>query len=194
VQGLLDTHWDYRAPIRVGTVVRLELTIVGCRRTRGGGRGIVTRHMRLVDDDGVTLQEGTTAALVAARGEGPDRVDRAFGTLDWARAVVDALPAAFATTLDTWDGTIGLRAGDDEVHLRVYRGAVIDMTPRAPHGATFTLAADRRTWLELVEGPDNPFMRLAMTGRFTVTGDGYEYLRLTAALHQLADAVREVAR
>ena len=56
------------------------------------------------------------------------------------------------------------------------------------------LAADHLTWLELVEGADNPFMRLAMTGRFTVTGDGYEYLRLTAALHQLADAAREVAR
>ncbi|HEY2223431.1 MaoC/PaaZ C-terminal domain-containing protein [Actinomycetospora sp.] len=194
VQGLLDTHWSYRAPLRVGDTVRLELTIVGCRRTRGGGRGIVTRHMRLVDDDGVVCQEGTTAALVTARGEGPDPVGRAFGTVVWGRAVVETLPPAFGGTLETWDGTVGLRCGDDEVHLRVYRGAVIDVSPRAPHGATFTLAADEVTWLELVEGPDNPFMRLAMTGRFTVTGDGYEYLRLTAALVQLADAAREVAR
>ena len=29
--------------------------------------------------------------------------------------------------------------------------------------------------------------------RFTVTGDGYEYLRLTSALHRLADAAREIA-
>lgn len=194
VQGLLDTHWSYRAPVRVGATVRLDLTIVRCRRTRGGGRGIVTRLMRLVDDDGATLQEGTTAALVAARGEGPDPVGRAFGTVAWARAVVEALPPAVGEALETWDGTVGLRCDDDEVQLRIYRGAVIDVGTRAPHGATFTLGADAATWLELVEGPDNPFMRLAMTGRFTVSGDGYEYLRLTAALNRLVDAVREVAR
>lgn len=194
VQGLLDTHWSYAAPIRVGDVVHLELVITATRRTRSGTRGLVTRHMRLVGDDGVTRQEGTTTALLAARTGGPDDDRRAFGTLGWARAVVEALGPGFAETLATWDGTVGLRAGEDEVHLRVYRGAVIDVSPRAPHGATFTVAADPLTWSELVEAPDNPFMRLAMGGRFTVSGDGYEYLRLTRALHQLVDAVREVAR
>ncbi|MEJ2870935.1 SCP2 sterol-binding domain-containing protein [Actinomycetospora sp. OC33-EN08] len=193
VQGLLDTRWTYRAPIRVGDVLRLELTIVRTRRTRGGTRGVVTRLMRLVGDDGATRQEGTTAALVAARTDGPDDARRAFGTPGWARLVVADLDPAFAETLATWDGTIGLRCDDDEVHLRVYRGQVIDVSPRVPHGATFTVAADARTWLELVESADNPFMRLAMIGRFTVSGDGYEYLRLTSALHQLVDAARRAS-
>ena len=193
VLGLLDTHWAYRAPVRVGDVLTLELTIVRTRRTRGGTRGVVTRGMRLVGDDGAVRQEGTSSALVAARTEGPDPAGRAFGTVDWARALVGTLAPAFAETLATWDGTIGLRCGDDEVHLRVYRGQVIDCSPRAPHGATFTLGADAATWLELVEAPDNPFMRMAMSGRFTATGDGYEYLRLTAALHQLVDAARGIA-
>lgn len=191
VLGLLDTHWAYRRPVRVGDVLTLEVAIVRARRTSAGDRGVVTRAMRLVDGAGETVQEGTTAALIAARGEGPDPHGRAFGTVGWAEALADK--ADLAGDLDGWDGTIGLRSGDDEAHLRVYRGRVIEVSRRAPRGATFTLGADPATWLELVEAPDNPFMRLAMAGRFTVTGDGYEYLRLTAALHRLADAAREIA-
>jgi len=193
VLGLLDTHWSYRRPVRVGDVLRLGVTIVRCRRTSRGDRGVVTRHLRLVTDAGDTVQEGTTAALLAARGHGPDPAGRAFGTVAWAEALAARLDDAFAADLATWDGTVGLRAGDDEVHLRLYRGRVLEVVPRTPRGATFVLGADALTWLELVEAPANPFMRLAMAGRFTVTGDGYEYLRLTAALHRLADAAREIA-
>ncbi|MEJ2861182.1 MaoC/PaaZ C-terminal domain-containing protein [Actinomycetospora flava] len=195
VLGLLDTHWAYRRPVRVGDVLTLEVTIVRCRRTSAGDRGVVTRAMRLRNDAGETVQEGTTAAMIAARREGPDAVGRAFGTVAWAEALADEVD--LADDLAGWDGTIGLRSGDDsggdEAHLRVYRGRVIEVSRRAPRGATFTLGADPATWLELVEAPDNPFMRLAMAGRFTVTGDGYEYLRLTSALHRLADAAREIA-
>ncbi len=193
VLGLLDTHWHYRGPVRVGDVLHLEVTIVRCHRTSRGDRGVVTRHMRLVTDAGDTVQEGTTTALLAARGGGPDPVGRAFGTVAWAEALAARLDDAFAADLATWDGTVGLRAGDDEVHLRLYRGRVLEVVSRTPRGATFVLGADAATWLELVEAPDNTFMRLAMAGRFTVTGDGYEYLRLTGALHRLVDAAREIA-
>lgn len=193
VLGLLDTHWTYRRPIRVGDTVRLRLTITRCRRTRGGGRGIVTRHMALVDQDGQVVQEGTTSVLLAARGRGPDPVGRAFGTVAWGEALVAHLAPGFAESLATWDGTIGLRAGTDEVHLRVYRGAVIEVTGRAPHGATFTLEADEVTWTELVETDHNEFMRYAMSGRLAARGDGYEYLRLTSALSSVVDAARCIA-
>jgi acyl dehydratase/putative sterol carrier protein len=191
VLGLLDTHWAYRRPIRVGDVLTLDVTIVRCHRTSAGDRGVVTRHMRLLADDGTTVQDGTTSALLAARGTGPDPAGRAFGTVAWAETITATLDVA--EDLASWDGTIGLRSGDDEVHLRVYRGRVIDVARRAPRGATFVLGADAATWLEIVEAPENPFMRLAMAGRFTVTGDGYEYLRLTSALHHLVDAAREIA-
>jgi hypothetical protein len=154
---------------------------------------VVTRHLRLVTADGETAQEGTTSALLAARGAGPDPVGRAFGSVAWGEALVARLDDAFAEDLATWDGTVGLRCGDDEVALRIYRGRVLEVVPRTPRGATFVLGADPLTWLELVEAPDNAFMRLAMAGRFTVAGDGYEYLRLTAALHRLADAARAIA-
>ncbi|MDD7942345.1 MaoC/PaaZ C-terminal domain-containing protein [Actinomycetospora lutea] len=191
VLGLLDTHWAYRRPVRVGDLLTLEVTIVRARRTSAGDRGVVTRAMALTNQDGETVQDGTTAALIAARGPGPDPDGRAFGTVGWAEALTEK--ADLADEVASWDGTVGLRCGDDEVHLRVYRGRVIEVARRSPRGATFTLGADAATWLELVEAPDNPFMRLAMAGRFTVTGDGYEYLRLTSALHRLADAAREIA-
>lgn len=195
VLGLLDTHWVYRRPVRVGDTLTLEVTIVRARRTSSGDRGVVTRAMILRNERGETVQEGTTAAMIAARGAGADPVGRAFGTVGWAEALSEK--ADLADDLASWDGTIGLRSGDgdrgDEVHLRVYRGRVIEVARRSPRGATFVLGADAATWLELVEAPDNPFMRLAMAGRFTATGDGYEYLRLTSALHRLADAAREIA-
>lgn len=193
ILGLLDTHWSYRRPIRVGDAVALRMTIVGCRRTSRGDRGVVTRHMALVDPDGAVVQDGTTAAMVSACGDGPDPIGRAFGTVGWGEALVARLAPGFAESLATWDGAIGLRAGDSEVHLRVYRGKVIEVSRRAATGATFTVEADELTWLELVEAADNAFTRFAMTGRFATRGDGYEYLRLTAALHLIVDAARELA-
>jgi acyl dehydratase len=193
VRGLLDTHWSYRRPIRVGDSVRLAMTIVRCRRTTGGDRGVVTRHMRLLDAVGRTVQEGTTAALLDARGAGPDPVGRAFGTVGWAEALTTQLTSEFAESLATWDGSIGLRAGADEVCLRVYRGRVIEVAGRSALGPTFAVEADELTWTELVTAPANNYTRFAMAGRIGMRGNAYEYLRLTRALHLIVDAAREIA-
>ena len=195
VVGLLDTHWAYRRPVRVGDVLRLELTVVRTRRTRRGDRGVVTRHMALVDGDGQVVQDGTTAVLLLARGAGPDPVDRAFGTQGWGEALAARLAGdeRFAAALATWDGTVGLRAGDSEVHLRIYRGSVLEVSTRAALGATFTLEADERTWLELVTAPVNDFTRRSMRGEFSVRGNAYEYLRLTKPLNLVVDAARALA-
>jgi acyl dehydratase len=194
VRALLDTHWRYRLPLRVGDTVRLEMTIVRCRRTRRGDQGVVTRYLRLVDDRGRALQEGSTAALLDARGTGPDPVGRAFGTLGWGEALAARLGPEFAESLASWDGAIGLRAGDHEVCLRVYRGKVIEVAGRALLGPTFTLEADELTWTELVTAPANEFTRFAMAGRFGMRGNGYEYLRLTRPLHLVVHAARAAAR
>ncbi|WP_433503872.1 MaoC/PaaZ C-terminal domain-containing protein [Pseudonocardia halophobica] len=193
IRGLLDTHWSYRLPLRVGDTVHLEMTVVRCRRTRKGDRGVVTRHMRLVDEQGRTVQEGTTAALVDAAGPGPDPVGRAFGTVAWGEALVAGLAPEFAESLATWDGAVGLRAGEHEVCLRVYRGKVIEVASRAALGPTFTVETDELTWTELVTAPANEFTRFAMSGRFGMRGNGYEYLRLTRALHLIVDAARGIA-
>jgi acyl dehydratase len=196
VIGLLDTHWSYRRPVRVGDVLQLRLTVVRTRRTRRGDRGVVTRHMALVGADGEVVQEGTTAALLLARGAGPDPVERAFGTVAWGKALAERLAGddRFGQALASWDGTIGLRAGAEEVQLRIYRGAVVEVSSRAALGATFTLEADELTWLAMVTAPANDFTRRSMRGEFSVRGNGYEYLRLTKPLNLVVDAARALAR
>jgi putative sterol carrier protein len=133
--------------------------------------------------------------LVRTRGAGEDRAGWAFGTPRWAEALASRLAddARFGSAVATWDGTIGLRCGGAEVHLRIYRGRVIEVTRRAPHGATFTLGADEVTWTRLITGPRNDFLRRAMRGEFDVRGSGYEYLRLTKVLDVLVDNARALA-
>lgn len=193
--ALLDTHWCYLAPVHVGDTLRFEMTITRCRRSHTGGQGTVNRHVVLLNQHGEHLQQGTTAVLVRARASGTDPVGRAFGTVPWGEALAQRLAAdtRFTGATASWDGTLGLRCGDDEVHLRIYKGRVLDATPRAPHGATFTVEADELTWTELLTGPRNDFTRRAMAGQFAARGSGYEYLRLTKALTVLVDLARDLA-
>lgn len=195
VVGLLDTRWSYRRPVRVGDELRLEVAIVRVRRTRRGDRGVVTRAMVLRDAAGHVVQDGTTAALLLARTQGPDPVARAFGTRAWGEALAAELAGdgRFAESTASWDGTIGLRAGGEEVHLRIYRGSVLEVSTRAALGATFTLEADELVWTELVTGPVNDLTRRTMRGEFSTRGNAYEYLRLTRPLHLLVDAARALA-
>ena len=195
VVALLDTNWRYLAPVHVGDVLRFEMTIIRCRRTRAGEQGVVDRHVALLNQHGERVQEGTTAILVRARTAGPDPVGRAFGTVAWGEALATRLntEARFESATASWDGTIGLRCGEDEVHLRVYRGRVLEATRRALHAPTFTVEADELTWTELLVGPDNDFTRRTMKGEFATRGSGYEYLRLTKAVTVLVDAARELA-
>lgn len=195
VVALLDTNWRYLAPVHVGDTLSFEMTITRCRRGGGGEQGVVNRHVVLHNQHGQAVQEGTTAVLVRAHGTGPDPAARAFGTVAWGAALARRLAddEGFTEATATWDGTLGLRCGEDEVHLRIYRGRVLEATRRAPHGATFTVAADEITWTELLTGPCNDFTRRTMTGRFSAHGDGYEYLRLTKAVSLLVDAARALA-
>lgn len=195
VVALLDTNWRYLGPVHVGDTLRFEMTITRCRRSRGGEQGAVNRHVVLLNQRGECVQQGTTAVLVQARGAGADPVGRAFGTVTWGEALAQRLAddARFTGATASWDGTLGLRCGDDEVHLRIYKGRVLEATRRAPHGATFTIEADELTWAELLTGPRNDFTRRTMARQFAARGNGHEYLRLTKALNVLIDVARELA-
>ncbi|QGK71002.1 hypothetical protein GIY23_17060 [Allosaccharopolyspora coralli] len=196
IVSVLDTQWQYRAPVYVGDTLRFEMTITRCRRTSKQDEGVVTRHVTLFNQDDVAVQDGTSAMLLRARTTGPDPVARAFGTVAWGSALAElaADDERFTSAIASWDGTIGLRCGADETQLRIYRGRVIDVSRRSPHGSTFTLGADESEWTELLTGDDNDFMQRAMRGRFQVSGSGYEYLRLTKVLHTLIDHARTLAQ
>ncbi|HEY2206560.1 MAG TPA: hypothetical protein VGH99_19015 [Pseudonocardia sp.] len=195
VDGWLGGSWTQVRPPRPGEPLRAELTTIRRRRSAGGDTGVVTWHLALRDAGGAVCQEGTASGRLAARGAGPDPVGRDVGTVAWGRALAERLGRrpAFAEALASWDGAVGLRAGEDEVQLRIYRGRVLEAVARTPRGATFTLGADELTWVRLLTAEDNEFMRTAMTGGFTVRGAGYEYLRLTSVLHLVIDVARELA-
>ncbi|MPZ01153.1 MAG: hypothetical protein GEU97_24960 [Actinophytocola sp.] len=188
---VLESSWSYHRPIRVGDALRLEVTITGCDSADNGER-VIHRHLALVTDGGEQVQAGTDRIAVSAGHSGAPDPRSVIGSLDWAAALAELLSrdARFRSATDQWDGTIGLRCGDREMQLRIYRGRVIETARRTPLGATFTVAASELTWTELLTGPRNDFMRLAMRGRFSVIGNGYEYLRLAKVLSVLVDNAR----
>lgn len=114
---------------------------------------------------------------------------------EWGRLVAAQLESMpdFATAAAHYDGTIGWAAPGRQVHFRIYRGRVVDVSRRAVKGADFTVTASGGTWLDLVTAPTNEFMDRAMEGEFTTDGDGYEYLRTTKLLVLITEAARVIA-
>lgn len=161
----------------------------------------IDRHVQVRDSDGILLEEGleTWSApwSVAVRSNAGTDVC----TRRWGDALAESLleDQSFADSLATWDGTLGLRCDDGshrrrEVHLRIYRGRIVDVSRRTPHGATFTFVADAVRWIELVTSARNEFMGRAIRGEFSSTGDGYEYLRLTKPLGIIIEHARTIAQ
>lgn len=187
--------WTFHAPIRVGDELSLTATIVALRPTRSGDRGIVTRYNELHRADGTLVQSGESAVLVSATPGAQHDPRRDVGTVEWAKLLATELgeDAQFRSSVEAWDGTIGLRCGSDEVHLRIYRGAIIDVTRRAPLGAAFVLGADRATWADILTGEPTEFAARQLRGDFTTSGNPYEYLRLSKALALLIDAARRLS-
>lgn len=196
---VLETRWQHVFPTPVGEPLEATFTVTACRRVPAEEAGSVQWHADVRDAGGRTVQEGTITVLLPARpgSDGSaDRVERAFCTRPWGEALARELAddPAFGSATATWDGAIGLRSGGSSVQLRIYRGEVIEVAPRTPLGATFTLEAAEHVWTDLLTGPSNDFFRRAMSGNsFTVTGDAYEYLRMSRAVMALIDAARRLA-
>lgn len=196
---VLETRWQLVYPTPVGELLEATFTVTACRRVATEEAGSVQWHADVRDTGGRTVQEGTITVLLPARpgSDGSaDRAERAFCTRPWGEALARELAddPAFGSATATWDGAIGLRTGAGQVQLRIYRGQVIDVAARTPLGATFTLEAAEHVWTDLLTGPSNDFFRRAMSGNsFTVTGDAYEYLRMSRAVMALVDAARRLA-
>ena len=60
--------WHFLAPVRMGDAIRVIFTVTGKRESSKPGRGIVERRVRVVDQDGRTVQEGNWVILVRTRG------------------------------------------------------------------------------------------------------------------------------
>jgi acyl dehydratase len=60
--GLKD--WSYKAPLFIGDTVHTDVVIADKRATSNGRRGVISRTLRLMKDDGSTAQEGLADLLV----------------------------------------------------------------------------------------------------------------------------------
>ncbi|MFC5830360.1 MaoC/PaaZ C-terminal domain-containing protein [Nonomuraea insulae] len=199
VIALLDTNWRYLAPLRVGQRLHYRTTVTRTRRASAGDRGVVNRWIELRTSGDQTLQQGSSAVLVKAHGVANADADPVANTPfspRWARALATLLEKdeLFSSTTELFDGGIGLASENDEVVLRVYRGAIIEAAGRTPAGPDFTLRGAEHSWAGLLTGPENDLIVRVHRGEFWAVGDTYTYLRLTAALQAIVDNLRVMHR
>lgn len=67
VMALLGVQWEFRAPMRAGDTIHAVITVREARPTRQPDRGVLTLAIDILDQAGVTLQEGV-ARLLMRRG------------------------------------------------------------------------------------------------------------------------------
>lgn len=199
--AMLDTNWRYLAPILVGDRLRYEMTVTRCRRTSGGDKGVVGRHVRILNQAGTPVQDGTTSLLLRARSRtGP--VGLEILSPGWCEALAGRLGGdeAFARAAAGLDGAIGLSDGREEQHLRVHRGRVLAAGPSPPEGAAVTFVATELAWARIIGGPAPDPGTLVGEGAVAIGGTvrdpacAKDLLRalLTVARILFADAVREL--
>jgi acyl dehydratase len=196
--AMLDLDWRFHAPIVAGDTLRFEMTVTRCRASRSRPAGVINRHFRLVNQDGLVVQEGTSAALVRARGGTPDtaaNVRTDFCAPAWGEAMAERLSASptFKDATSAFDGSIGLACGRETVQLRIYRGSVLETARSTPAGPTFTVSGTELAWVGLAFADRNDFIARATLGEFAVSGSAFDYLRMTKAIVAIWDAVRDLA-
>ena len=59
-------EWKFLAPVVPGDTVHVEVEIQGERLTSDGKRGLIERRIRLVNQEGVTVQDGIATMMAAA--------------------------------------------------------------------------------------------------------------------------------
>lgn len=63
----LDLQWKFAGPVFLGDVIRVRLSITEKRRSSNPSRGVVVRHIEVLNQSDAVVQEGTSAMLVKAR-------------------------------------------------------------------------------------------------------------------------------
>jgi hypothetical protein len=191
----LSSQWTSVDTIEKSTTISASTLI-----TRVTTRHTIERVVRFTDANGSVREHGHEVWQLPDEEVVRYSSSTDFCTQSWGELLRDSLDAdsEFVSALSTWDGTIGLRCTDSgtssrEMHLRIYRGRIIDVTRRTPQGATFTFVAPVHTWCDLALGAKNDFMRRAISGEFSSAGNGYEYLRLTKPLNIIIAHVRGLA-
>lgn len=67
VIALLSVHWDFRAPTRAGDTIHAAITVRETRPTRRPDQGVITLAFAILNQSGVSVQEGTAQLLMRRR-------------------------------------------------------------------------------------------------------------------------------
>lgn len=59
--------WKFLKPIKINDTIHLEIEIVEKRETRNESRGIVNFNRRIINQNGVIVQEGITPMMIARK-------------------------------------------------------------------------------------------------------------------------------
>lgn len=60
-------NWKFHAPILIGDTLHVRMTITGKRLTSKPGRGVIERFFEIVNQNGVAVQSGNSAMMIACR-------------------------------------------------------------------------------------------------------------------------------
>lgn len=195
---LVSGRWMRIARARPGGHT-LHLTVTCWSAPDQAGRGTIRVQYEASATDGATVQTGMVDAFAAPHDAESAREavlrSPAVATPEWADLLVENLACntSFRRSGRTFDGSVGIRCDERSHVFRIYAGNIIDHSARPIRNPTFELGADGVTWLDLLRAGRNPFFAMATRGRFQVTGDRVEYLRMIRMLLSLLDAVRDVA-
>lgn len=193
---LLDFEWYARESVTAAEEMEMLFTVTRCRE-RSEQAGVVHVHVGCTDPRGVAVQESAATLLVPRDGRegGASALVTDFCSLAWGEALRPLLARspAFQESTDAFDGSIGLCCGRESLQLRVYRGEILDVARATPRGPSFSLSGTELAWVGLVLAERNDFIARTSRGDFAVTGNAYEYLRMTKAIVAIWDAVRELA-
>ncbi len=65
----LKWDWAFKAPLMMGDRISARITVAGKRLTKNPARGILTLHIAVANQDGLTIQEGETLLMCRAAPE-----------------------------------------------------------------------------------------------------------------------------
>jgi hypothetical protein len=190
-----ELHWSAQGA--AGPTARAESTVTRWRVAENS-TGVIHSDLRLSSPTGEPSERAQVVwhvPAVSAPADPLTRTARDFGSLAWAQLLAERLTGdpRFAAATGSFDGSIALAVGPDEVDLRIYRGTIIEVARKSLLGATFTITASELTWVELLTGPYDDFVRFAARSAFRIRGSGFEYLRMTKAVRILVSHARELA-
>ncbi|HEX3789893.1 MAG TPA: hypothetical protein VHW44_18645 [Pseudonocardiaceae bacterium] len=157
------------------------------------------QDVRALAADGALVHRAGLVWTAAATGSAPSARQLAvadIGSVDWGNRLAERLERddRFASSVSTFDGSIGIVSGEEQVRFRIYRGRIIETARKSLDGATFDLTADERTWVELLLGEYDDYVRFAAKGRFRILGSGFQYLRMTRTVRLMVENCRAMVR